>query len=97
MVSRGGRPDLAGDALERVEAPTLLVVGGADVVVIKLNEQALARLHAPKAVEIVPGATHLFPEPGAMEAVIELAATWFERYLVPKSSARPRRPRAKTK
>jgi pimeloyl-ACP methyl ester carboxylesterase len=94
VVSRGGRPDLAGDALERVEAPTLLIVGGADFGVIELNEQALARLHAPKAIEIVPDATHLFPEPGAMEAVIELAATWFERYLAAKSSARPR---AKTK
>ena len=90
VVSRGGRPDLAGDALERVEAPTLLIVGGADFVVIRLNEQALAWLPGPKALEIVPGASHLFPEPGALEAVIDHASTWFERYLVPKTSARPR-------
>jgi pimeloyl-ACP methyl ester carboxylesterase len=81
IVSRGGRPDLAGAALDRVSTPTLLIVGGADVVVIDLNEQALARLRGPKALEIVPGASHLFPEPGAMEAVIELAARWLQRYL----------------
>lgn len=81
VVSRGGRPDLAGDALPRVKAPTLLIVGGADFGVIELNEQALARLRAPKALEIVPGASHLFPEPGALEAVIELAARWFARHL----------------
>jgi dienelactone hydrolase len=82
VVSRGGRPDLAGDALARVQAPTLLIVGGADFGVIELNEQALARLHTPKALEIVSGASHLFPEPGALEAVIELAARWFEQHLV---------------
>lgn len=82
VVSRGGRPDLAGDFLTRVRAPTLLIVGGADYGVIELNEQAFVRLRAPKAVEIVAGATHLFPEPGAMAAVIEQAARWFERYLV---------------
>jgi putative phosphoribosyl transferase len=81
IVSRGGRPDLAGTALERVRAPTLLIVGGADYGVIELNEMALARLKGDKAIEIVPGATHLFPEPGAMEAVIEHAARWFDRYL----------------
>jgi pimeloyl-ACP methyl ester carboxylesterase len=81
VVSRGGRPDLAGEALDRVRAPTLLIVGGADYDVIKLNQQALARLVGPKALEIVPGATHLFPEPGALDAVIALAARWFERYL----------------
>ncbi len=81
VVSRGGRPDLAGDALEKVKAPTLLIVGGADFGVIELNEQALARLRGPKALQIVPGATHLFPEPGALEAVIDRAATWFERHL----------------
>ncbi len=81
VVSRGGRPDLAGDALPLVRAPTLLVVGGDDFGVIELNEEALARLRAPKALEIVPGATHLFPEPGAMEAVIAHAAQWFGRYL----------------
>ena len=83
VVSRGGRPDLAGDALDQVRAPTLLIVGGADVVVIELNERALARLRGPKALEIVPGASHLFPEPGALEAVIDHAARWFERYLAP--------------
>jgi len=82
VVSRGGRPDLAGRALARVRAPTLLIVGGADTVVIELNEQALAQLQAPKALEIVPGASHLFPEPGALDAVIDHATRWFARYLV---------------
>jgi pimeloyl-ACP methyl ester carboxylesterase len=81
VVSRGGRPDLAGVALPMVRAPTLLIVGGDDFGVIELNEQALARLRAPKAMEIVAGATHLFPEQGAMEVVIALATQWFERYL----------------
>lgn len=81
VVSRGGRPDLAGDFLDEVQAPTLLVVGGADVGVIELNEEALARLQGLKALEIIPGASHLFPEPGALEAVIEHAARWFEHYL----------------
>jgi len=81
VVSRGGRPDLARDALGKVRAPTLLIVGGADYEVIALNKKALARLQGPKALEIVPGASHLFPEPGALEAVIEHAASWFERYL----------------
>ncbi len=81
VVSRGGRPDLAGDLLEKIDTPTLLIVGGADFVVIELNEQAFAKLRGPKALEIVPGASHLFPEPGALEAVIEHAARWFERYL----------------
>jgi len=83
VVSRGGRPDLAGDALHRVHAPTLLIVGGADFGVIDLNEHALMKLRGPKALQIVPGASHLFPEPGALEAVIDHAATWFERYLGP--------------
>ena len=90
VVSRGGRPDLAGDALESVRAPTLLIVGGADFGVIELNEQALARLRGPKALEIVPGASHLFPEPGALEAVIDHAARWFERYLAPTAAERAR-------
>jgi dienelactone hydrolase len=77
VVSRGGRPDLAGDALTAVRSPTLLIVGGADTGVIALNEAALARLRAPKALEIVPGATHLFSEPGALDAVAALAARWF--------------------
>jgi putative phosphoribosyl transferase len=81
VVSRGGRPDLAGDALPMVHAPTLLIVGGDDYGVIELNEEALHQLRPPKALEIVAGATHLFPEPGAMEAVIEHASRWFGRYL----------------
>jgi len=81
VVSRGGRPDLAKDALDKVRAPTLLIVGGADYEVIALNKQALVRLRGPKALKIVPGASHLFPEPGALEAVIEHAASWFERHL----------------
>jgi putative phosphoribosyl transferase len=81
IVSRGGRPDLAGDALSRISTPTLLIVGGADDVVIELNERAFARLTGPKALEIVPGASHLFPEPGALEAVIGHAARWFARHL----------------
>jgi len=84
VVSRGGRPDLAGDALELVRAPTLLIVGGADLGVIELNKRALEQMRAPKAMEIVPGASHLFPEPGALEAVIGLAARWFERHLRPR-------------
>jgi putative phosphoribosyl transferase len=82
VVSRGGRPDLAGGMLPQVKAPTLLIVGGADFGVIELNQWALERLGGEKSIEIVPGATHLFPEPGALEAVIELAAAWFERHLV---------------
>ena len=81
VVSRGGRPDLAGVALERVTAPTLLIVGGLDYGVIELNEQAYARLTAPKAIEIVPGATHLFPEEGALELAIAYAAHWFKTHL----------------
>ena len=82
VVSRGGRPDLAGGMLPQVKAPTLLIVGGADTGVIELNQWALERLGGEKSIEIVPGATHLFPEPGALEAVIELATGWFERHLV---------------
>ena len=82
VVSRGGRPDLAGDALAQVKAPTLLIVGGADFGVIELNQWALERLEGEKRIEIVPGATHLFPEPGALDCVVELAADWFESHLV---------------
>lgn len=82
VVSRGGRPDLAGAALDIVRVPTLLIVGGADLEVIELNEQALVRLRGPKALEIIPGASHLFPEPGALEAVVRHAAAWFQRYLM---------------
>jgi pimeloyl-ACP methyl ester carboxylesterase len=81
IVSRGGRPDLAGDVLDQIHTPTLLIVGGVDDVVIELNEQAFSRLRGPKALEIVPGASHLFPEPGALEAVINHAARWFQLYL----------------
>ncbi len=82
IVSRGGRPDLAGDALLRVKAPTLLIVGGEDHQVIRLNEIALAQLHGEKRLDIIPGATHLFEEPGTLEQVASLARLWFERHLV---------------
>ena len=81
VVSRGGRPDLAGEALAQVRAPTLLVVGGNDVPVIELNRQALAQLGGEKKLVIVPGATHLFEEPGALDRVAELAREWFLRHL----------------
>ena len=82
VVTRGGRPDLAGDALSNVQAPTLLIVGGNDQPVIELNRQALARLKCEKHLTIVGGATHLFEEPGALEEVANLAKQWFERHLV---------------
>jgi putative phosphoribosyl transferase len=81
VVSRGGRPDLAGDALALVRCPTLLVVGELDDVVVRLNREAMARMSAPAELEIVPGATHLFPEPGALERVAALARDWFLRHL----------------
>jgi putative phosphoribosyl transferase len=87
VVSRGGRPDLADVALEHVTAPTLLIVGGLDYGVIELNQQAFARLIAPKAIEIVPGATHLFPEPGTLDFVIEHATRWFNTHLGSRSKA----------
>jgi putative phosphoribosyl transferase len=83
IVSRGGRPDLAGQVLTRVQAPTLLIVGGEDTQVIELNRLALALLPGDKRLEIVPGATHLFEEPGALEQVARLASDWFTRYLAP--------------
>ena len=82
MVSRGGRPDLAGDALPRVNSPTLLIVGGLDYPVIKMKEDAYRQLHCEKELKIVPGATHLFEEPGTLEEVAHLAAEWFRRHLV---------------
>lgn len=82
VVSRGGRPDLAGEALSDVQAPTLLIVGGNDTPVIGMNQKALAQLRVEKKLEIVPGATHLFEEPGALEELARLAREWFERYLV---------------
>jgi dienelactone hydrolase len=82
VVSRGGRPDLAGSALERVKAPTLLIVGGNDTPVIAMNRSALVQLASPtKHLEIVPGATHLFEERGALELVSQLALEWFEHHL----------------
>ena len=81
MVSRGGRPDLADEALRFVQAPTLLIVGGRDEVVIDLNKRAMTMMRAPVDLVIVPGATHLFEEPGALEQVARLAAEWFRRHL----------------
>lgn len=83
LVSRGGRPDLAGDALEAVRAPTLLIVGGADTEVLALNRAALDHLRCPKRLEIVPRATHLFEEAGALEVVSALACAWFVEHLRP--------------
>lgn len=87
VVSRGGRPDLAGAALAHVTAPTLLIVGGRDIPVIGLNEEALARLRSERRLEIVPDATHLFEEPGGLEEVARLAREWFTRHLT--QAARP--------
>ena len=81
IVSRGGRPDLAGPRLPQVRAPTLLIVGGNDVQVIELNRAAFAQLRCEKQLVIVPGATHLFEEPGALDDVARLAREWFQRYL----------------
>ena len=81
VVSRGGRPDLAGSALARVQAPTLLIVGSLDTPVIAMNCEALQELECMKRMEIVPGATHLFEEPGTLEEVARLAAAWFTRHL----------------
>lgn len=81
VVSRGGRPDLAGNSLKKVKVPTLLIVGGYDYDVIQLNEEALALLTCEKRLEIVPHATHLFEEPGTLEQAAELAKEWFLRYL----------------
>src|SRR5215213_6064740 len=81
VVSRGGRPDLAGDALPRVQAPTLLIVGGDDEPVIDMNRDAMKQMTAPVELEIVPGATHLFEEPGTLEQVMNLASAWFRRHL----------------
>jgi dienelactone hydrolase len=86
IVSRGGRPDLAFDALDLVAAPTLLIVGGDDQAVLELNKQAYVRLQSEKRLEIIPGATHLFEEPGALEAVASLASTWFRLFLVERAA-----------
>ena len=81
VVSRGGRPDLAGDALPKVQAPTLLIVGGNDDIVIELNEMARDQMRCEVKLEIIPGATHLFEEPGALEQVAKLASDWFSLHL----------------
>jgi dienelactone hydrolase len=81
VVSRGGRPDLAEDALRQVRAPTLLVVGGDDVEVLELNRKALRRIMAPARLQIVPDAGHLFEEPGTLDEVIRMASAWFQKYL----------------
>jgi pimeloyl-ACP methyl ester carboxylesterase len=88
VVSRGGRPDLAMTALDRVESPTLLIVGGLDDVVIELNRKAFRKLKAEKHLAIVPGATHLFEEPGTLQEVARLAAEWFRNHLSSKSIGR---------
>jgi dienelactone hydrolase len=90
VVSRGGRPDLAGPALTRVRAPTLLIVGGEDTQVIELNREAYTQLRCEKDLAIIPGATHLFEEPGALELVARLAREWFQRFLTP-APAHPER------
>jgi len=87
VVSRGGRPDLAGDALPKVQAPTLLVVGGNDDVVIELNEMARDQMRCEVTLEIVPGATHLFEEPGALEKVAKFASDWFVNHVDAKSAS----------
>lgn len=86
VVSRGGRPDLAGPALPRVAAPTLLIVGGDDEVVLDLNREAMRRMTATVRLEVIPGASHLFEEKGALDRVAALAAAWFARYLVPPAA-----------
>jgi len=93
VVSRGGRPDLAQEYLAGVQAPTLLIVGGADDIVIELNELALRRLRCPKELVIVPGATHLFEEPGTLEEVARLATNWFTRHLAPNTTRAAHEPR----
>ena len=83
VVSRGGRPDMVMDILERVTAPTLLIVGGMDYDILELNKAAYIQLDCEKQLEIVPGASHLFEETGAMDKVATVAASWFEKYLTP--------------
>jgi len=94
IVSRGGRPDLAGPKLSRVRCPTLLLVGGEDRAVLRLNQEALARLDVEKKLQIIAGATHLFEEPGALDQVAGIAREWLVRYLKSSSTARPRPPLA---
>jgi putative phosphoribosyl transferase len=87
IVSRGGRPDLAGDALPKVQAPTLLIVGGNDDIVIELNEMARDQMRCEVKLEIVPGATHLFEETGALEKVAKLSSDWFVNHIGAKSAS----------
>lgn len=89
VVSRGGRPDLAMDNLENVDAPTLLIVGGMDHDVLRLNKEAYIRLNCEKKLVVIEGATHLFEEPGKMERVSALAADWFEKHLLTRNKAIP--------
>jgi putative phosphoribosyl transferase len=88
VVSRGGRPDLAGDALTQVRAPVLLIVGGDDRPVLALNQNALEQIPAEKSLEVIPGATHLFPERGALEEVARLAGEWFRQHFAAQPAAR---------
>lgn len=88
VVSRGGRPDLAGEALASVTTPTLLIVGGLDTPVIQMNRHAMNQMRGDVVLEIVPGATHLFEEPGTLERVADLAGAWFEQYLQPAVETR---------
>lgn len=83
VVSRGGRPDLALEVLDKIQSPVLFIVGGNDELVLELNQEALEKIPADKKLEIIPGATHLFEEPGALEEVARLAANWFKQYLNP--------------
>jgi putative phosphoribosyl transferase len=87
VVSRGGRPDLAGPALTRVESPTLLIVGGHDFPVIEMNREAMSQMHCPVELVLVPEATHLFEEPGALEQVADLASSWFMKHLLAHAHA----------
>jgi putative phosphoribosyl transferase len=87
VVSRGGRPDLAGEALPKVQAPTLLIVGGNDDIVIELNEQARDKMCCEAKLEVIPGATHLFEEPGTLEKVAQLASDWFVNHMAAKSAS----------
>jgi dienelactone hydrolase len=89
VISRGGRPDLAGDALERVGTPTLLIVGGRDLEVLDLNKAAAAQLSGPVDIAVVPGATHLFEEPGALDRVVELALDALRAHMAASPNQRP--------
>jgi pimeloyl-ACP methyl ester carboxylesterase len=95
VVSRGGRPDLAAEALSAVSAPTLLIVGGEDKPVIAMNREALAELKCEKKLVIVPGATHLFEEPGTLEEVARIAAEWFKRHFTSVATAEAHGARAR--